>query len=147
MFYKLYLNVWTKNKDLNTFPLPIKFFKSIISHKDWVIVEVYEGNSITKLSCGVIFIHVSEKATSPLILGSSPTDNNSSNVYRFVLDTVLQTTYNSKIDHVFLGITNANEKRKIGAKQHKTAAYVQVVDHYNDSVVSNYSSNTKLVNA
>jgi hypothetical protein len=141
--YNLYLNVWSKNKDLNTFALPIEFFESIAKHSDWEITEVYEKNSLANLSVAVIFTHVSEKSISPLILGASSNINENSNVYRFVLETVLQQSFNPKLDKVFLGITNANEKRKIGAKQQVMKGYFQVSDHYNDSVISTYSKQPK----
>ena len=143
--YKMYLNVWSKNKDLNIFALPFSFFQEICTHKDWEIIEIYPKDTKSNLSCGVLFIHISDKSISPLIFGASSKTEKDSNMYRFVLNTILQQSFSENIDDVFLGITNSSEKRKIGAKQYKTKAYFQVSDHFNDNVIETYSKQVNLV--
>lgn len=140
--YKMYLNVWSNNKDLNTFALPIEFFNEIANHNDWEIIEIYEENK--KESCGVLFTHISEHSISPLIIGTSTKICANSNLYRFVLSRILKQSFSKNIAQVFLGISNSSEKRKIGATQFKTKAYFQVSDHYNDSVIETYNKQVNL---
>jgi hypothetical protein len=140
----MYLNVWNKNRDLNIFPLPIELFSKFIEHKDWEVTELFSKCN-PKKSCGVLISHISKNSYSPLIFGSSYESIKIGNLYKFVLFSIVSKSMSTNIDNVFLGITNASEKRKIGAKQFKTKAYFQVSDHYNDGVISTYSQNSKLV--
>jgi len=142
--YSMYLNVWNKNKDLNTFPLPFELFIEFSQHKDWNIVELFSKNN-TEKSCGVLISHLTETTYSPLIFGANYNGVNKGNLYKFLLYSIAKESYTADVDTVFLGITNSSEKRKIGAKQYETKAYFQVADHYNDSVVDTYSNQVKLI--
>jgi len=143
--YNMYLNVWRKNKDLNTFPLTFDLFNSFINHKDWYIVEFFQKSN-PNVSCGVLISHITEKSYSPLIFGANYFDINSGNIYNYLLLQILEKSYNENISTVFLGITNSSGKRKIGAQQFKIKAYVQVNDHYNDSVIETYTKQLNVIN-
>ena len=145
-YYEMYLSVWRKNRDLNTFALPYELFKNLYTHKDWQFVELFSKTNL-KESCGVLINHMSDESCSPLILGMDYKNITKGNLYKFVLDQILQMSYPKNIKSVYLGITNAKGKRKIGAVQKKTVAYFQVSDHFNDNVIETYNQQVNKINA
>lgn len=141
--YQMYLNVWKKNKSLNTFKLPLDLFNKVSKHKDWKVVEIYSKRS-EKL-CGVLISHFKGESYSPLIFGANYDEIKIGNLYKYVLSSIAKESCLKGISNVFLGITNSKGKRKIGAKQFQTKAFFQVSDHYNDSVIETFNKKVSLV--
>lgn len=155
-WYHLYLNVKNKSFQLNTFALPLKLFRSISRHPDWEVMVLKPsspatgnahpgneaGSAIDHLPIGVVFCHRSSDAYIPMIIGLDYSYNETRFTYRQALFQVVQRARGLNKKRLLLGFSAEIEKKKVGAIQISTYAYMQVKDNFDLQVVSaNQKSN------
>jgi 7-keto-8-aminopelargonate synthetase-like enzyme len=137
-WYQLYMNVKNRSFQLNTFALPLQLFRNISAHPDWeVMVLKHAKNTI-----GVVFSHHSGDAYIPMIIGLDYAFNETLFTYRQALFQTVQRAGQLNKTRLLLGFSAETEKKKLGAVQISTYAYMQVKDNFELQIVStNQKSN------
>ncbi len=140
-WYNLYLQVKNKSLALNTYTLPYKLFKNLASAPNWEIVELYlKGKSDNAVA--VVFNYKSGNTYSAMFIGIDYAYQAEYMCYRQALYQCLKRAKHTGANRLNLGYTAEIEKKKIGASQTATNCYIQLKDHYNQSVISNLTKQT-----
>ncbi|NOQ74342.1 MAG: aminotransferase class I/II-fold pyridoxal phosphate-dependent enzyme [Crocinitomix sp.] len=147
-YYQLYLNVKQNSLDLNTFELPFKFFKQMVTSENWEFIVLSLKNSDKNEPVGVVFAYKTENLYNGLIVGIDYDKNYEYNVYRQAMYQVIKRGKELKNGIVPLGFSAIIEKKKFGAKIKGSCAYVQAKDNYNMEALNTISTqkDKKLIN-
>ncbi len=132
LWYSLYQNVKNNSLDLNTFALPRKLFDNIARNDSWetLVLKLKDekGRAETVAS---VFSHTGGENYIPMIIGLDYTFNREFKIYRQALYQVMMRAGALGKKKVLLGFSAPIEKRKVGAQQSSTYAFMQVKDSYN----------------
>lgn len=139
-WYQLYDNIRRNNYSINTFPIPFKLFKLITNNPDWIVLELVpkqaielpdnDGRSVAMMIC-----QKNGDTLNALLGGANYDYQEDHRPYSCVLyETVLYAKRNN-FKLLNLGYTADREKRKVGAKQKTTYAFMQIQDGFNMEVI------------
>jgi 7-keto-8-aminopelargonate synthetase-like enzyme len=132
-WYSLYENVKNNSLELNTFTLPKKIFANITNDPCWEILSLkltsHDGGPM-KTVC-VVFSHVAGDNYIPMIIGMDYSYNKEYKVYRQALYQLVMRAKMLGKKKVHLGFSAVVEKKKVGAVNFPTYAFMQIRDSYN----------------
>ena len=134
-WYQLYLQVKNKSFELNTFPLPRKFFTAIANSSHWEMMELWLKEVSTSGPVAVVCCHKSSDAYIPMVIGIDYTWNKTYNVYRQALYQVSLRAMQLGKTRLLLGFSADIEKQKMGAVAAKTWAYLHTSDSFNNEML------------
>lgn len=147
-YYELYLNVKNNSLALNTYKLPFTLFKKIAENPNWEMMTLslkpeFEINKNNE----PVAICISHKGISKftfLLIGMDYDSNKEFYTYRQAMYRVLVRARELGYSQVDLGYSAITEKKKFGATQFKSCAYMQVRDNYNMEALSAVSVKSKM---
>jgi 7-keto-8-aminopelargonate synthetase-like enzyme len=147
---KLYEQVRQRNLSLNTFPLPEKLFSEMARHEGWDITTLHLRKGHDEMAphqsmIAVMFCYRSEHTYSPMILGMDYEYLQTLKCYKQVLYRMMLRARQLGCTRVQLGFSAATEKKKVGAVQVPTWAFVQVKDNFNLQELGNITVTRQLV--
>lgn len=133
-FYELYKNVKNKSLELNTFRLPYKLFRKIVTNPNWEIIALslkgeYCTSNVEK-TVAVGFCNKSTLTYSFVFVGLDYNYNFEHGCYRQLLFQVIKRAGILSCKNIDLGFTSLMEKRHFGAKPYQACAYMQVNDNF-----------------
>ncbi|MCE3294891.1 MAG: aminotransferase class [Crocinitomicaceae bacterium] len=135
--YSLFLNVSSKSRGINEFAYPFSFFSKINESPDWEFIKLYIGNELASVG----FCHKAKGFYNPLIVGLDYGLNAQYNSYKQMLYQVCLRAIDLKYSEIHFGFSADVEKKKLGAKQIKKVAFLQLKDQFNFEVIENYNHN------
>jgi len=132
-YYQLYKNVARKNIGLNTFHLPKKFFMQLAKDSKWEIITI--KSKTDNCLAGVAFSYKTKTKYNSVMIGMdyAYTDQH---IYPQILWQLVMRAQQLDLQHLHLGVTSSQNKRKFGADILQQVAFVQVQDNYNMSVIN-----------
>lgn len=148
-FYELYLNVKNNSLTLNTYKLPFELFKQFALSEDWELMtlslkEEYRLQDNDE-PVAVCISHKGEESFTFLLVGVDYDSNSSYCTYRQAMYRVLVRARELGYNDIQLGYSATTEKRKFGATQLKSCAYMQVKDNFNMEALGTISVSNKKV--
>ena len=143
-WYGLYINVKEHSLELNTFTLPEKLFHELAADANWetIVVKLKPAYSpfFTKV-VAVVWCYKTSANYIPMIIGIDYGYNREYKIYRQALYQIVMRAAQLNKQKIYFGFSAAIEKKKLGAKQISTHAYMQYKDGYNLEVLSGLSIN------
>lgn len=129
-WYRLYLNVQENGRELNTFPMPEKFFSAMRDMDEWDILELREKTS-GKVVCAV-FSFITGTMCHTLLIGQDydylP--------YRPGMVSTIMRAKSLGCSHVQLGFSADMEKIRLGATGSTKCALIQTTDTFTYEYIS-----------
>ncbi len=127
--YELYLAVKNRSLELNTFALPIGYFKALLSSNDWEVIQLQLKDQ--SKPCCYVFCKKAASNYIPMIIGLNYEHNARFNIYRQALYQVMLRAKAVGAEKIFFGFSAGKEKQKMGACSFLTVAYMHTDDSYN----------------
>jgi len=138
LWFSLYENVKNNSLELNTFTLPKKIFANIANDPSWEILSLkltsHNGGPM-KTVC-VVFSHIAGDHYIPMIIGMDYSYNKEYKVYRQALYQVVMRAKMLGKKKIHFGFSATIEKKKLGAVNVPTYAFMQIRDSYNAEALS-----------
>ncbi|WP_372364447.1 aminotransferase class I/II-fold pyridoxal phosphate-dependent enzyme [Candidatus Uabimicrobium sp. HlEnr_7] len=142
--YQLYSQVYEKAYELNVFKLPLSFFQDICQHPDYDIIRMYLQPSNTSIKeeklVAVMYSFVKSNVYSALIVGLDYQYLYSHKIYKQILYQTVQRASELGCTSLDLAYTAELEKKKVGAKTKPMCAYVEIFDHYNQTLIQSMTA-------
>jgi len=143
-WYQLYINVKNKSRELNTFTLPFKIFENIAKNSNWEVVTLtlkpeFDTRNERK-PVVVMFSYVTEKAYNYMMVGIDYEFQEEYKPYRQAMYRSLFRAKELGKEIVYLGYSASFEKRKFGATEIESVAYMQAKDNYSMEVIESMSA-------
>ena len=138
-YYHLYLEVYNRSLQLNTFSLPYKLFEQISRDPNWEIMTLKlkpEYNDGHKINVAVTFSYVTENNYNAMILGMDYSFLEEFKCYKQNIYQLIKRTKDLNIHALQLGYSASQVKRKFGATIISSVAYMQTRDNYSMEVIS-----------
>ena len=146
-YVELYTNVQNKSLEINTFPLPFKFFQNLAKNDCWEIIELSLKNLNNNEPVGVVFACKGNTDFNGVIVGLDYEWNYSHNVYRQAIYQLINRAKSLNYNTVNFGFSAGIEKKKFGAIGHATCAYMQVKDNFKFEALMSDSLGKEVRNA
>lgn len=143
-WYQLYLNVKSRSLELNTFLLPKSLFSQLGKNQNWEAIVLKlkpEYDRSGSLAVCVIWCYKTASAYIPMIIGVDYSFNSTYKIYRQALFQIVMRAATLNKQKIYLGFAAVVEKKKLGAKQIHTYAFIQYKDGYNMEVLAALSPN------
>jgi 7-keto-8-aminopelargonate synthetase-like enzyme len=143
-FYTLYQNVRKNNLDINTFDVPLAYFKEANTNDSIEFIKIElndESCDIKEKAVAYVICYKHPDAYTPMLMGMDYTYLKQYSIYRFSLFQMLKRAMDLGCDSVYLGFSAAIEKRKLGAETSLKVGFVQ----YNDNFSLEYMENIAVV--
>ena len=143
-FYSLYLNVKGNGFKLNTYTLPFTVFENMTTSPDWEIVCLklkpeYDTRS-ERQAVAVVFNFITETAYNAMIIGLDYSFQEEFKCYRQTIYRILFRARELNKKVLRLGYSASIEKRKFGATEIESVAYMQAKDNYSMEVIESMSA-------
>lgn len=134
-FHQLYLNVWKKNFDLNTFSFSTEVIKHISEHPNWEFIVLKlkekfrekEDNSPVAVMFSYKNLNTSYV---PAFIGMDYDYLTKYGIYRQMLFRTIIRAHDLGFRKVDFGLSASFEKKKVGATIIPKVAYIQAKDNY-----------------
>lgn len=128
VYYKLYLETASKSLRINTFKLPVKFFRllHLNTNVDKIIIR---HNEKPEEIIAVGYAYKTPHAYCPWVLGISKNEK-IKGLYRNLLFTAILRAKELGCTRVLFGLTAEEEKNKLGATITPKIAYIQMKDNF-----------------
>jgi 7-keto-8-aminopelargonate synthetase-like enzyme/predicted N-acyltransferase len=138
-WYNMYLQVRERNLEINTFPLPEKFFTTIAhSTSNWEVNTLV--HLPTQKEMAVVFCYRSGDTYVPTVIGMDYQYLYSHKVYKQTLFRLLERAAKTGCEKTQMGFGAPMEKRKLNCKPVPAACFVQLTDSFNTEFINNYKS-------
>jgi hypothetical protein len=136
-WYQLYLNVKARSLTLNTFTLPLRFFRAIAADPHWDVLELRldAGEGMMEAPVAVMLSYRFNTQYYLMIIGMDYNWQKDYKVYKQALFQVVMRARQLGCTTVVMGFTAGMEKKKAGAGAVPTFAYLQTKDNYNLQVL------------
>jgi len=132
--YQLYLAVKNKSLELNSFALPLAFFKAMENNPNWEMMSLQlKGDD---KPCCVVFCYQSASVYMPMIIGLNYTSNSQYNVYRQALYQLVLRAMAVDKKQLMFGFAAPEEKQKLGAIAIKTFAWLHASDTFHAEILA-----------
>lgn len=134
-FYDLYLNVWKKNFDLNTFSFPMNVITRISEDPNWEFIvlslkdEYREGTEDAPVAVMFCYKNMGVSYV-PAYIGLDYVYTTRYGTYRQMLYQTVLRARELGFEKIDFGLSASFEKKKIGATIIPKVAYVQAKDNY-----------------
>ena len=132
--YELYLAVQARGRDLNSFPLPKRFLRDMLSHESWELMTLTLRETGTIVAFGAHFVGTRHYA--PMIVGLDYDYVRSHGAYRQALRNAIVRARDLGSKRVLLGMGATFEKQRFGAHVQERVAFAQASDHYSAEVLA-----------
>ena len=134
-WYELYNNVRIKKFEINSFPLPKKFFSSIAKSICWECLELRIKEAGNEIPVAIMF-NYKNAVYSSMIVGIDYNYLEKYSVYKQILFQTILLGIENKAEKIYFGLTASLEKRKLGAVTIPQMAYIQMKDNFNYSLIA-----------
>jgi hypothetical protein len=124
--------------DINTFPLPKKFFEVAAKSKDWEITTLVMKD--TAHTVAVIFSYKTGATYLPTVIGMDYTYLNSHKIYKQSLYRLIERAFALGCDRVHMGFGAGLEKKKLNCIPVPVHSFVQIEDSFNAEFIRNYKA-------
>ncbi len=139
-FYHLYLDVYKRSLQINTFSLPYKLFEQIAKDPNWEIMTLKLKDGFDSADNGkpiaVTFSYVTENNYNAMILGMDYSYLEEYKCYKQNLFQLIRRAGKLNKSALHLGYSASQVKRKFGATPIASVAYMQTKDNYSLEVIS-----------
>ncbi len=137
-WYEMYTEVRKRNFDINTFPLPFKFFEMAAQNSNWDVTTLtLKENDKT---VAMVFSYKSGSTYIPTVIGLDYEYLTSHKIYKQMLFRLLERAKAIGCTKTHMGFGASMEKRKLNCKAIETYSFVHIVDSYNAEYIANYKS-------
>lgn len=146
-WYQLYLNVKNNSLELNTFLLPEKLFTNLAENTNWETIVLKlkaDSDSTCDEAVCVVWCYKTPHVYVPMIMGINYGFNSIYNIYRQALFQIVMRAGELDKQKIYFGFGASVEKKKLGAKQVPTYAFMQYKDGYNLEVLSGLTQASNL---
>jgi 7-keto-8-aminopelargonate synthetase-like enzyme/predicted N-acyltransferase len=133
--YRLYQNVYERSLEMNVFPLPYRFFVEICESPSYDIIRLYRKDDPDAEPIAVMFSGVDPRQYSALIVGLDYAYVRSHETYKQILFQTVMRARELGCESIDLAFTAKAVKKKVGAVASPARVYVQLLDHFNLSVI------------
>lgn len=136
--YNLYLNVQSKSHELNTFPLPKKFFRRTIENPDlWdVYTFTLKSNQGMKKPVAVLFSYKNSHSYCPLIIGLNYNFTLKFGAYRIAHYCAIKRAIELGSKEIRLAFSAPIEKLRLGAKANTISMFADNKDNFSIEAMS-----------
>ena len=138
--YGLYQNVKERSFDLNTFPLPESFFRTLLEDPCWEILTLTLrpecGGKPEALPQAFVACYVGPEQFVPVVPGLDYRAVDGQGAYRQLIRAVIERARERGAERVLFGMGAELEKERFGAVGVKRLLYIQSGDHYQHDVLS-----------
>lgn len=145
-WYGLYLNVKQNNLELNTFTLPKKLFNEFSKNENWETIVLRlkpPHNSSSEEAVCIVWCYKTDATYIPMIIGIDYTYNGIYKIYRQALFRIALRAAELNKQKIYFGFSASVEKKKLGARQVSTHAYIQYKDGYNLETLAGLNINNQ----
>jgi hypothetical protein len=132
--YSLYMAVFSRSLEVNTFPLPRALFREMLGSPGWELMLLRLRGRAEPVAFGAHFVGARHYA--PMIVGLDYGFVRSHHAYRQALRQCLLRARALGSRMVLLGMGAALEKRRFGAHPQQRVAFAQASDHYSAQVLA-----------
>jgi hypothetical protein len=132
--YSLYLAVFSRSLEVNTFPLPRRIFREMLGSPGWELMLLRLRGRAKPVAFGAHFVGARHYA--PMIVGLDYEFVRSHHAYRQALRQCLLRARALGSRMVLLGMGAGLEKRRFGAHAQSRVAFAQASDHYSAQVLA-----------
>ena len=133
-FYDLYTNVKNKSFEINTFQLPFELFQNLAGKKDWEFISLKLKDHMDarneKAPLCMALCHKGISAYNFLLVGINYDFNYKFGSYRQMLAKIIFRAKELNYNKISLGYTTGIEKKRFGAREIPSCAYMQINDNY-----------------
>ncbi|MCJ8314251.1 MAG: GNAT family N-acetyltransferase [Saccharospirillaceae bacterium] len=139
-FYRLYLNVQKKAREINTFALPKVLFENLIKLENSEIIEVYtdQGSKRTNQpQVMALCLHQGEHYFA--VVAAIDYANKQQAIYRQLLVAINERAREKGVEYVHLGFGASLEKRRVGALANENYLYIQQLQHFSFEAMNEMS--------
>ncbi len=134
-YQKLFLNVKSRNFDINTFDYPERFFQLMQYSPDWefIVLKVKDTpcDNFQDIAAVVFCYRNAGNNYSPVFVGMNYDFQEAYRPYQQAIFQVVKRGRDLHAPRVFLGLSATIEKKKFGAVVTPKVAYVQAKDNFN----------------
>lgn len=144
-WYSLYQNVKANNYAINTFSLPVKLFRNMNEHQDWIFFELYLNESFhTENQPGdkpvaVGMCNINAPVFNCALVGLDYRFQYEHRSYQCLLYQMVCWAKDNGYQRINMGYTADREKKKVGAKQTPVFAFLNFKDDFTMQVIANKS--------
>ncbi|MEN8161336.1 MAG: aminotransferase class I/II-fold pyridoxal phosphate-dependent enzyme [Myxococcota bacterium] len=132
--HELYLAVWEKSLQLNTFALPEDFLPHMLDHDGFEIVTLTRPGVFLPDAFFAAYRGPGQYVA--LVVGVEPRAVREHGAYRRCLATAIERAEQLGLQHVTLGMGAPLEKRRFGARPVARKVWFQARDHFHADVVA-----------
>ncbi len=132
--YSLYMAVFSRSLEVNTFPLPRGIFREMLRSPGWELMLLRLRGRPEPVAFGAHFAGARHYA--PVIVALAYEDVRSYGAYRQALRQCLLRARSLGSRMILLGMGAALEKRRFGAHAQQRVAFAQASDHYSAQVLA-----------
>jgi hypothetical protein len=137
--YRLYLQVFERSFEMNVFPLPYRFFVEICANPSYDVIRLYRKAQLAEdpqaEPIAVMFSSFDAAQYSALIVGLDYRHVRSLNTYKQILFQTVMRARALGCASLDLAFTAKVVKKKVGAVASPARVYMQILDHFNLSVI------------
>jgi 7-keto-8-aminopelargonate synthetase-like enzyme len=138
--HQLYLNVRSRNLEINSFELPPTLLRDLLAHGGWELMilrlRAGEGGPVVRRPVAFGAHFAGDRHYAPMLVGLDYDYVGSHGAYRQALRQALLRARARGLRTVLLGMGAPLEKRRFGAASQRRTAFVQSADHYSQEVLA-----------
>lgn len=128
LFYSMYEKVSEKNLAINIFNYPKQLFYGLNGCENWEFLEL--TNKANGKTMAIICAYKSKSSYFPILIGMDYEENEELYTYKQMLYRTALYARNKGFKNLHFGLTADYEKRKLGAKQIESTAFMSIKDQY-----------------
>lgn len=138
-WYQLYKNVKDRSFNINTYTLPISYFRNMIDHPNWEVIELRIKPELSRtgkeelVSTG--FCYKTKNNYSIMAVGLDYDYVIEEGAYRVGLYESVVRANELKCDKLYLGMDAAVEKKRFGVEVIAKSVYIQADDNFNMELI------------
>jgi 7-keto-8-aminopelargonate synthetase-like enzyme len=132
--YRLYRNVHARSLELNVFPLPRRFFDSMLAQPGWELVILRLPEAGTR-PVAFAALHVGPDHVQPVLVGLDYRYVASHHAYQQTLWQTIRAAQRHGAGRVLLGMSADLQKSRFGARPVRRWVYVQPTESYQNDVL------------
>lgn len=145
-YQQLFMNVKSRNFDINTFDYPERFFSLMQYDPDWefIVLRIKDApaEDFRDIAAVIFCYRNAGNNYNPLFVGINYEYQADYHPYRQAIFQVVKRARDLKAKRVFLGLSATIEKKKFGAVVTPKVAYVQAKDNFNMEFIESISVKT-----
>lgn len=132
-YHQLYLNVWRRNYDMNTFSFSENLVKNISDDPNWefIVLKLKQSDKADNPAVAVMFAYKNQGISYvPAFIGMNYDYLTEYGIYKQMLYRTILRAHELGFKKVDFGFSASFEKKKVGARVIPKIAYIQAKDNY-----------------